>query len=607
MAKKRFLAVVATAIAAMAVTTSSAPAATFNGENPTEIKIPQTAGKASPYGTAIDVQGMSGRITDVVVSIRGFSYGRASDVDFLLVAPNGKASVVMASSCGSLQGLTNKNMVFAQGPPAWPAVPSDSTQCGLGPYRPTDRGAATQWPAPAPAGTHPANFDQFIGDNPNGSWKLYVADHRQGYIGEVKRGWTLGLDTSVPDLSFNNDVHADPYPVTRTVSGGNTLITDLDVTLQGIYHERFSDADLLLVGPEGQKVMLASDACAAGRQKNAAFTWDDDAPSLMSEQGGCASGRYKPTDFQPGDALPAPAPAGPYSTNLSAFNLTDPNGDWKLYAVDDDQFAADGFIVNGFQLAMKTRPKAKIAFASEAVDVTEGQTQNVTLTRSGTGPLVRGRVQVTSSPLSATSGTDYKPVTTTVEFAAGETQKTVPVEALADAVAENPETFKLEITAPTGDADLGTPVATLVTIRDVPPRVDGQQGGGGNTGGGNTGGGPAGDLTAPTIAAVKLSPAKFAVTRGKARKARRGTTIRYTLSEAANVTLQVERRVGRRWVRAASLKQAGRTGANRKAFSGKVGRKTLKRGKYRLVVSAVDTAGNKSTAKPRPFQIVNPR
>jgi hypothetical protein len=248
MAKLRFFAALAAAIATMAVTTSPASAATFFGENPTEIKIPLSGGKATPYGSAIDVQGQSGRITDVTVSIRGFTDGRASDVDFLLVAPNGKASVVMAKSCGSLQGVTNKNMVFAQAP-QWPAVPADSTQCGLGPYRPTDRGAATTWPSPAPAGTHPANFDQFIGDNPNGTWKLYVHDHLNGYLGEVKRGWTLGLDTAVPDLSFNNDVHAEPYPVTRTVSGVNALITDLDVTLPGIYHERFSDVDLLLVGP----------------------------------------------------------------------------------------------------------------------------------------------------------------------------------------------------------------------------------------------------------------------------------------------------------------------------------------------------------------------
>jgi subtilisin-like proprotein convertase family protein len=605
MAKQRLIAAIAAAVATMAFTASTASAGTFNGENATEIKLPDPAGKSSPYGTGIDVQGVSGRITNVVVSIRGLSYGRADDLDFLLVAPNQKASVVMASSCGTLQGLQNKNIVFAQGPPAWPSVPANSLECGLGPYAPTDRGANTTWPAPAPAGTHPADFDQFIGDNPNGEWKLYVADHRQGYIGKVARGWTLGLETQTPAVSFNNDVHADPYPATRTVTGVDGLITDLNVTLSGIYHERFSDADLLLVGPQGQKVMLSSDACASGRQKNASFTWDDEAPSLMSDQGFCPSGTYKPTDYEPGDVLPAPAPGGPYSTSLSAFDYTDPNGDWKLYAVDDDQTAADGFIVDQFQLEMKTRPKAKVAFASDTLNVTEGQTGNITLVRAGTGPLVAGAVQVTSSPLSATSGKDYKPVATTVQFAAGETEKTVPVEALTDGEAENPETLKLEITAPTGDAELSTPAAALVTIRDVPPRVDGQQGAGGNDGGG--GNGPAGDKTAPTIGGVKLSPARFAVTRGKARNARRGTTISYSLSEAANVSLQVERRVGRRWVKATTLAQAGRAGSNRKAFSGKVGRKALQRGKYRLVVTAVDAAGNRATAKPRPFQIVNPR
>ena len=43
----------------------------------------------------------------------------------------------------------------------------------------------------------------------------------------------------------------------------------------------------------------------------------------------------------PEESLPPPAPPGPYSTSLSAFDLTDPNGEWQLY-VNDDHAGKDG-------------------------------------------------------------------------------------------------------------------------------------------------------------------------------------------------------------------------------------------------------------------------
>jgi hypothetical protein len=143
-----------------------------------------------------------------------------------------------------------------------------------------------------------------------------------------------------------------------------------------------------------------------------------------------------------------------------------------------------------------------------------------------------------------------------------------------------------------------------VTIADRAPRVDGQNGGG-NGPGGNGGDGTPADRTAPAIGRITLKPARFTTVRAKARGARRGTTIRYSLSEPAAVTLRVERKVGRRFKSAGTLKQAGRAGANRKAFTGRIGRKVLRAGTYRLVLTAVDAAGNRSTAKPRSFRIVN--
>ena len=74
---------------------------------------------------------------------------------------------------------------------------------------------------------------------------------------------------------------------------------------------------------------------------------------------------------------------------LSAFDLTDPNGDWRLF-VNDDASDKVGFMTNRFALAFATRPKARVAFTESAVQVTEGAARTLTLTRSGPASLGAG-------------------------------------------------------------------------------------------------------------------------------------------------------------------------------------------------------------------------
>src|SRR5689334_19932066 len=95
---RRLLISIAVAVAA-SVAIGSAPAVaatTFSNTDP--ITIPDH-GKASSYPSAISVSGMPGRITDVVVTVRGLSHTRASDVGLLLVSPDGDSSVVFSGSC----------------------------------------------------------------------------------------------------------------------------------------------------------------------------------------------------------------------------------------------------------------------------------------------------------------------------------------------------------------------------------------------------------------------------------------------------------------------------------------------------------------------------
>ena len=86
--------------------------------------------------------------------------------------------------------------------------------------------------------------------------------------------------------------------------------------------------------------------------------------------------------------------------------------------------------------------------------------------------------------------------------------------------------------------------------------------------------------------------------------ARRGTTVRYSLSEPAAVTLRVVRLAGGKRRSVGTLRRTGAAGANRVRFSGRIGRRALPRGRYRLIVRAIDAAGNRSTVRAAAFRII---
>ena len=53
-----------------------------------------------------------------------------------------------------------------------------------------------------------------------------------------------------------------------------------------------------------------------------------------------------------------------------------------------------------------------------------------------------------------------------------------------------------------------------------------------------------------------------------------------------------------------TLRRAGKAGKNSVKFTGRLGRKALAVGSYRMVIGATDAAGNKAKTKTLPFKIV---
>lgn len=131
--------------------------------------------------------------------------------------------------------------------------------------------------------------------------------------------------------------------------------------------------------------------------------------------------------------------------------------------------------------------------------------------------------------------------------------------------------------------------------------------------------------TPPSISALALTNKRFAVAAARKRRVKHGTTIKYTVSEAAAVSFAIQRkttgrRVGRscvkktrknakrrkctRLVTAGTLSASGKAGANTLKFSGKLRRRKLAPGSYLLTAVATDSARAKSKPVRLAFKIV---
>jgi DNA-binding beta-propeller fold protein YncE len=117
------------------------------------------------------------------------------------------------------------------------------------------------------------------------------------------------------------------------------------------------------------------------------------------------------------------------------------------------------------------------------------------------------------------------------------------------------------------------------------------------------------DTVAPLLGTASFSPKRFAVARRStpltARAKKTGSSLRFKLSERSDVTIAIQRRAGRRWRKVATLVRPRLAAGKAKiVFTGKIGKRTLKPGRYRAVVTAKDQAGNRSKPRTALFAII---
>lgn len=195
-----------------------------------------------------------------------------------------------------------------------------------------------------------------------------------------------------------------PYPSNNVVSGVGTSVSDVDVQLTGLSHTWPDDIDILLVGPQGQNIMIMSDAGGSADLNAVNLTFDDAAAGLLPDSTQIVAGSYRPTNYEPGDNLPAPAPATSGATTLATFNGTDPNGTWALYVADDT--GSDLGSLNGWCLQIVTGGPTPTPTATATATATPTSTATPTATATSELPTATPTTEPpTDVQLSGVNGT----------------------------------------------------------------------------------------------------------------------------------------------------------------------------------------------------------
>ena len=299
---------------------------------------------ATTYPSPYLVADRSGVVDKVTVTLSNVTHTRLQDLDVLLVSPGGQV-VKLLSDVGNAGGATNVTFVLDDSAPGF--ISSGPVVSGT--FKPTDYSPAGDpdiFPAPAPNAIPQTTLAGFAGQSPNGLWNLYVVDDNGGSDGGSIGDWSLTITTTnAPPLITMSPGGVFPYPSVKTVSGFTNVISRVSLTLNQITQNPLDALDVLLVSPSGRAVRVLSDAGTNVSVTDLTLTLDDQASYLLPPGAGIASGVFRPTDW-PGDAddFPGPAPAGPYTNNMSGFAGLDPNGEWSLYVVRDAVLAEAGKI-----------------------------------------------------------------------------------------------------------------------------------------------------------------------------------------------------------------------------------------------------------------------
>jgi hypothetical protein len=200
------------------------------------------------------------------------------------------------------------------------------------------------------------------------------AEAKRGGKKIVKRTFSSDGAIAIPLVGAVNQFGAaDPYSSTIDVQGfKKARIVDVNLTLRGFSHTATQDVDVLLVAPGGRNAVVMGDVGSnllpEAAVSNITVRLDDEAANPLPVGVGnpLTAGSFQPLDSQgPTDsdnpallAFPAPAPTPSGSDSLSTFDGINPNGQWRLFVLDDAGNDT-GSIAGGWKLEIKAKSKKR--------------------------------------------------------------------------------------------------------------------------------------------------------------------------------------------------------------------------------------------------------
>lgn len=477
----------------------------------TGVAIPSLGAAVPP---AITISGAVGEVSAVRVTLTGLRHAEGSDLDVLLVSPGGATTLLASDVCSG--NLVTSTITFDDA--ALAALPS--TGCTSGTFRPRNSGGSDTFSSPAPAGPFGSTLAALVADGhatPNGTWRLYVQDDRNGSSGTLA-SWSIVVDTIVHVPATGSSGIASAYPWTRTVTAdGGAYLRDVDVVLDGVTHHFFGEVGGVLQGPDGRATVLFAGACGNAIFSDRSLRFDDAAldPLPISNVDSCWNDpAYRPMDATgTGAPLPAPAPVGA-GTDLSAYEGRAAAGTWRLWLADGG--GGDTGTIRDWSLSVRASGPAPVRFQYPAVQGQEGRTAQIVITRADTeGILGEATVAWEVLPDSA-DGADVSSQGGTVTFARGQVDATLPIRVVDDGLfGEDAESLDVALTSATGDASVDAgPYTTLNIAADLPSPDPGDDDATDTPDASEPG---AGSATAQPVASdvVVLPPAKACVRAGK--------------------------------------------------------------------------------------------
>jgi hypothetical protein len=181
---------------------ASAATVTFSNTNAIIINDssnPPTA--ATPYPSTNLVTGLGGTIiSKVTVSLFGFAHTFPSDVDIVLVGPQGQNAIVLSNVGGasSTNAVTNIDLTLDDDAVSYLPVTNSLVS---GTFKPTQGDtSAFEFDFPPPAPTTADLMGPFLSNfkntEPNGTWNLFIVDDTASDSGVITGGWSLTITTT---------------------------------------------------------------------------------------------------------------------------------------------------------------------------------------------------------------------------------------------------------------------------------------------------------------------------------------------------------------------------------------------------------------------------